>query len=374
MEADLKFIGLLLSLTGLLGVAGPVAPCDPDGPDFCALERAEDIALVPGTDWFAVSTSSQDAPLVFIDARTKQRTVLQTPFVGSLAVPSRSQRHAGRAAPVSAPDCPGPPTQFRAGGNDIRRVAGELHMAVINRVEPGAQHAQDIGRVELFSLQLRAGIPAARWLGCFPVPPPYLFNDVAIAADGAIYASHQFDRPRSPADAATTREKWLSGTPTGYGMVWQRGAGWTPVRGTEVSFANGVAVSLDEREFATAGTYSSAVILVDRRSGAVRRVPIPLTPDNITPLAGGGFLVVGHTGVPVTGVDPCRDPSAVPCGFPFAVARIDRAARVSVLFEHDGRRIPGASVAVLHRGRLFLGSYFGDRVTVIDPGQPGEIR
>jgi hypothetical protein len=88
------------------------------------------------------------------------------------------------------------------------------------------------------------------------------------------------------------------------------------VPGTEVSFANGVAVSLDDRVFALAGTYSSSVLLVDR-----------------------------HTGVPVTGVDPCRDPKAVPCGFPFAIVQIHRQARVSVLFQHDGSRIPGALLA-----------------------------
>ena len=351
---------MVLSLVALLGVAGPVALCDPNGADFCGLERAEDIAFIPGTDWFAVSTSSQDRPLLFINARSKQRVAVALPLVGPRGNLAREHGNVG------ATDCPGPPTQFRAGGNDIQRVGRELRMVVINRAEPGAQQPADPGRVELLSIKLRAGMPVLQWLGCLPVPAPFLLNDVAVASDGVVYGSHQFDRPRSATEAAATREQWLSGTPTGYALAWHGSQGWTRVPGTEVSFANGIAVSSDARVLAVAGTYSSAVLLVDRRTGGVRRVPLPLTPDNLTPVEAGGFLVAGHTGVPVTGIDACREPSAVPCGFPFAVAQIDRAGRVSVIYEHDGSRIPGASVAVPHQGRLYLGSFFGDRVTVVE--------
>ena len=40
-------LALLLSLAGLLGIAGPVAPCDAKSGDFCGLPRAEDLVFVP---------------------------------------------------------------------------------------------------------------------------------------------------------------------------------------------------------------------------------------------------------------------------------------------------------------------------------------
>jgi hypothetical protein len=365
MPWPLARTALLASVAGLLGAAGPVPPCDPAAGDHCGLERAEDLAFIPGTDWFAVSTSSREAPLVFIDARTARRLTLRPPFTA----PAGAARTA--AAPdTGSPDCPGPPAHLHAGGNDIRRGRDGLRMVVINKAASGAPDGAS-ERVELFALAMRAGAPEARWLGCYPVPARFGLNDVAIGADGRLYASHPFDRPRTPAAADAMRQRWIDGTPTGLGLQWREDAGWTPVPGTEVSFANGVAVSLDERTLAVAGTYSNALLLVDRRSGAVRRVPLPHTPDNVTPLADGGFLVSGHTGVRVTGVDPCRPAEAVPCGFPFSVVRVaaaaaGRAPQVGVVFEHDGSRIPGASVAALHGGRLYLGSYFGDRVTVLE--------
>ena len=216
-------VALLLSLAGLLGMAGKVAPCDPSGRDICNLERPEDIAFIPGTDWFAVSTSSTRAPLVFIAAHSKRQVALALPFVTSNTRPSRQ-------GAVSAPGCPGPPTRFRAGGNDIRRVGSELRMLVINHPEPGTAPPADVDRVEMFTIQMRAGIPSAVWRGCFPVPAPYALNDVAIGSEGEIYASHQYERTHSPEEAAAARQKFLSGTPTGFGLTWKPGKGWTPFR------------------------------------------------------------------------------------------------------------------------------------------------
>lgn len=349
---------LLASIGGLLGAAGRVAPCDPAGRDLCGLERAEDVTVVPGSDWLLVSTSSTDAPLVFIDTRTRRRVVPPVRAATAAAPPA--------AAQAAGPACAGPPPTFGAGGTDIRRVRGQLRLAVINRAA-GAPPPDAIGRVELFEVSIHDREPRLRWLDCLPVPPPYTLNDVALAGDGTVYASHSFDRPRAPAEVAAMREKWLAGTPTGYALEWPAGAaGWRRVPGTDVSFTNGIAVSHDDRTLAVAGTYSSAVLLIDRRSGTARRVPIRPTPDNLTPLANGGFLAVGHTGVPVTGVDPCRDAAAVPCGFPFAVARIDPGGHARIVYEHDGSRMPGASVAVPHGRLLYLGSFFGDRVSVVD--------
>lgn len=363
---------IMLSLGGLLGVAGRVAPCNDDGTDFCGLERAEDVAFLPGTGWFAVSNASATAPLVLIEARSRQRVAIAAPFATS-AADAAGARAAGDSTPraVGATDCPGPPAQFRAGGNDVRRIGRALRLVVLNKPEPGPTPAVTPDRIEFLSIEFAGGTPRARWLGCLVVPAIWSLNDIAVATDGTVYGSHQFDRPASPAAAAATRQRWLAGSPTGHAVQWRPSEGWTRVPDTDVSFANGIAVSRDDRLLAVAGTYSKALVLRDRRSGSTRRVTLPHTPDNVTALADGSFLSVGHTGVPVTGVDPCRPADAVPCGFPFSVVHVTAgsdgdAIRTRVLVEHDGSRIPGASVAAPHGRRLYLGSFFGDRVTVID--------
>ncbi len=363
---------IVLSLGALLGVAGPVAPCDPEGADFCGLERAEDVVFLPGTSWFAVSNASSAAPLVLIDSRSRRRVAIAAPLESVAdGVSGAGSVGSGTPGAAGAADCPGPPAQFRAGGNDARRTGGSIRLVVLNKPEPGPASTAAPDRIEFLSIAFRGSAPRARWLGCVVVPAAWSLNDVALATDGTVYGSHQFDRPASAAEAAATRQKWLDGSPTGHAVQWRRSDGWTRVPDTDVSFANGIAVSRDERLLAVAGTYSKALVLRDRRTGTTRRVPLPHTPDNVTALADGSFLSVGHTGVPVTGVDPCRPAAAVPCGFPFSIVQVSPgrdggAARTRVLVEHDGRRIPGASVAAPHGRRLYLGSFFGDRVTVVD--------
>ena len=334
----------------LLGAAGPVPSCESDGADFCVLDRPEDLAFVDRSSWLVVSQADSHIPLLLLDTQSGARVPISATATASASPP--------RQTALGAPDCPGPPQHLKAGGNDVRRVGRQLQLAVINGTEPS--------RIEMFALDPTSAAPRVSWRGCIPVPPNYALNDVALGPGGELYATHMFDRPQTPAQGQALRAHFLSAAPTGYAVRWTRRDGWTRVAGTDVSFANGIAVSADGHRLAISGTFDQAVVLLDRTTGATRRIPVALQPDNLTPLADGGFLVAGHTGVPVTGVDPCRAPEATPCGFPFAIAEITASGNVRRVFTHDGTRIPGASVAVLRGRRLYLGSAFGDRISVVE--------
>ena len=207
--------------------------------------------------------------------------------------------------------------------------------------------------------------PTVSWRDCISVPPEYALNDVALAPSGDIYATHMFARPESATDAQQLRTKFLAAAATGFALHWSVQRGWRRMPGTELSFANGIAVSGDGHWLAVAGTFDQAVLVVDLRRGDIRRVRVALQPDNITPFGRSSFIVVGHTGVPVTGIDPCRNPQARPCGFPFSAARISApGGAVTPIYTDDGKATPGASVAVLDGRMLYLGSAFGDRVSV----------
>jgi hypothetical protein len=73
---------------------------------------------------------------------------------------------------------------------------------------------------------------------------------------------------------------------------------------------------------------------------------------------------VGHTGVGVIGTMPCQRAEPAPCAFPFAVLAYDPVTlQTETLFEQQKGNIPGASVAVVKDGFIYLGSSFGDRIT-----------
>ena len=178
-----------------------------------------------------------------------------------------------------------------------------------------------------------------------------------LADDGTLYATHMFTRATTPLQAEELRQKFQSRQATGYAVRWRRGKAWQKVSDSEVSFANGIALSGDGRWLAVAGTFDQALRLLDLKGEiAARRIELPLQPDNLTPDGKDHFLVAGHTGVPVTGVDPCRAATAKPCGFPFAVAEIASSdGVVEVVNEDDGARTPGASVAVRDGEKLQIG-------------------
>lgn len=311
--------------------------------------------------WLLVSQDSEAAPLAFLETSTGRR-------VPAVRVPVPV------SVPAGASRCPGPPARIEAGGNDVRRVAGHRLAAVLNRLAPA--------RVELFGIAFDAsGVPGLRWRDCVPVPEGVVLNDVALGPGGDLYASQMFDPPRDAGAAAALRARFLAAQATGRALRWTADTGWRPITGTDVSFANGIAVSRDGRWLAVAGTFDQAVLLLRRERGgrshsAPIRVALGLQPDNLTRRGAAGFVVAGHTGVPVTGVDPCRGLRDAPCGFPFAVSAIDAgraaAGRVAVtrVLDDDGLATPGASVAVATRSGLYLGSAFGDRVALRSPMRP----
>ena len=340
--------------------AGAIAPCVEGGRDHCGFRRPEDLAAVDDDGrWLLVSQDSVAAPLVFLETSTGRR------------VPAPTPRPEGRRAGTIS-RCPGPPARIEAGGNDVRRVAGRPLAAVLNRAAPAA-------RVELFGIAFDAsGAPGLHWRDCVPVPEGVALNDVALGPGGELYASQMFDLPRDATAAAALRARFLAAQPTGRVLRWTASSGWKPIPGTEVSFANGVAVSNDGRWLAVAGTFDQAVLLLRRERGGrshsrAIRVALGLQPDNLTRRAAAGFVVAGHTGVPVSGVDPCRTLRDAPCGFPFAVSGLDAGpaaatgAVVTPLLEDDGSATPGASVAVVTPAGLYLGSAFGDRVALRSP-------
>jgi sugar lactone lactonase YvrE len=321
--------------------AGPVPPCDFAGNDLCGIDRPEDLATVDGSRWLVVSNASATESLLLLDLHGGRR-------VPATLEPDPRQR-------AGDPECAAPRGRLVAGGNDLRRVNGSLRLAVLNR-------AATAERIELLSVRERDG--RTRWLGCVEVPARYAINDVALGPDGTLYASHMFERPASEADATALRRAFLERRPTGFALAWRADTGWRELRGTELSFANGIAVSRDGKWLAVSGTYSQALVLMPVEGGPARRLELPLQPDNLSPVGPASFLVTGHTGVPVTGVDACRAPNPIPCGFPFAVAVVEATGSAQVVYAHDGTAIPGASVALQRGQLLYLGSAFGDRITI----------
>ncbi len=349
----MRLIGAVAGLLLAAGAASPNLP--PCRGTLCGFDRPEDISRIPGTSWMVVSQQRPTQPLVLVDTSSPHAR-------RAVGIPSLGRATIGEAA------CARPPDAVHPRGHGVGRMNGERVLALINAGPPQ--------RIELFRIEVRGATPAVAWSGCIDVPAGLLLNDVALSNNSTLYATHMFTPPSDEAAAAALTADFVAARPTGHAVRWRAGEGWSRLPGTALSFANGIAISSDDHTLAIGGTFDQAVTLLDLKTGARLRVPVSLQPDNISPRAPqdlpnkfpGDFVVAGHVGVPVSGIDPCRPAAALPCGFPFSVASIGRDGTVVVLFRHDGTMLPGASVAMPAGDQLFVGSAFGDRLAKVKPG------
>lgn len=321
---------------------------------YCGFERPEDIVGLPGSKWMVISQSG-DTPLVLFNPENGERRKV------TIDRNSEIQKEWG--------SCKGRPDAIAARGNSSVIANGRRLFAVIN--------ISGAPRIEIFEIAGEEN-PGLNWIGCVHVPAKYQLNDVALAPDGSIFASHMFDLPSDKDGFDVLRQKFVARHPTGYAVHWNRNIGWQKVNKTSLSFANGIAVSKDGKTLAVGGTYEQALILVNLADGRSIQIELNIQPDNITPIGEDGFITTGHTGVPITGIAACRAEPTSPCAFPFDVVAVNRMKSdpsegigytVKTIHSDSGHLRPGASVAVPHDAGFLLGTSFGDRISFITPDE-----
>lgn len=328
---------------------GPVVACAQDPrPHLCGFDGPEDLADLKGAPFVIVSQDggpSGTSGLAAID--TRDGTITRY-GVGDIV--------RGRGATAGDRAC-APPAAWKTGGIGVRRQRGGWRLAVIN-------HAGD-DRVELLDVMMRRrGPPLLFWAGCVSAPA-YALNDIAPLPDGGVAATHMFDRA-SAADRAALVRQFLRGDATGYVVRWSPGAGWRKLPGTDGSFPNGLDVSADGHTLYYAETYGHRVTSVPLDGGAARHVALSWQPDNVTTAAPGRVIVAGGTGAPFTSTADCASMKRAGCGFPSTAVSVDFGSGTVVpLFSDDGTTTPGASVALVKNGKLWIGAATGDRVTTV---------
>ncbi len=322
---------------------------------YCGFQRPEDISPIPNTDWAIVSDGSvYDLPLRLIKASTP--SVVNEVMHQRLDIQETVSECGQITKPMDADSKTQIVKEFR--GHAAGIVNGEPTFAVINATAPPT--------IEIYSVNVNDALPSLMLKQCVPIPKHLNLNDVALGEDGAIYASHMFNPIDGPKDIEKLMGQFKAKLVTGIAMVWRKEKGWQSIPGSDLSFPNGIAISDNGRILAVSGTYSQSVKLIDLDTQKILSLELPIQPDNITPLMDGGFMMVGHSGTPLTGIADCRPPEARPCGFPFLVLEIDKSHTIKVIYQHDGQQYPGASVVVpWSDNRLLLGTAFGNRLTIV---------
>lgn len=332
------------------------AACDPVGKlsFLCGLGNAEDLLIVPGTDWIVAGgigtrRGIEATPgLRLIDAKTGQ---------WQHWVPTKEWAAKHDAASFPACDTPPDRAKFMAHGIALAKHAtGAMRLYAVNHAERE--------RIEVFEVDFTAKQPAARWVGCVKPPAPINTNSVAVAPDGTIYAT-VFIQPGKTIDDV------LAGRPTGEIIYWKPGAASSQsLPGTALSGNNGLEISRDGTTLYVVAFGGKALHAYDRTGKEVGRASLGANywPDNVRWDDQGRLIVAGMT----TNDAKCLDPASVaaaqprssPCYKAYVVEAVDpKTLTVEVLAsEPTTTAFSHVSGATVHSDKLWIGTVGAQRL------------
>jgi sugar lactone lactonase YvrE len=324
--------------------AGPPAPpCAATDAQFVCGQRApEDLVVVPGGQWVVASAYSQPGGIFLI--RTKDRTsTMVYPVAGAK---ERLDAKTYNSCP-GAPDA-GTKAKFQthglyllAGANNVHRLFVVLH---------GGRES-----VEVFELDARQATPALTWIGCAVAPDPIGLNSVRGLPDGGFIATNFLPRNLGPAGFPALQK----GAMNGELWEWHTTTGWQKVPGSESSGANGLELSEDGKTLYVAAWGSQSFYRLTRGEPTPTRdeVKLGFQVDNIRWSRDGSILAAGQGGGAALG------------GQASIIVTIDpNTLAVREIFRRpNAPEFAAGTVAVEVGDKVWVGSFRGDRIAIVDP-------
>ena len=317
---------------------------------ICGPQNAEDILQVGATEWLITSGMNgarwgTDTPghLYLVNHQSREWEVL---FPGEQPVFAQDM--------ARFPDCPAPlnVNNFSGHGIALREQAPGQYLLYVT------SHG-DREAIEAFLVDTGGGKPAVRWIGCVVLPDTVWPNSVAILADGG-FVTTKFMDPTDSEGFNKVRQQVI----TGGVYEWHPGGGApTEIEGTQLSGANGILVSPDERYLYVAAFGSNEVVRFDRSGTPLQRTAaaMAVTPDNLRWTAAGMIYTTGGDHMP-----PADCPQQ-PCGSGWSVFEIDPGTMTAnrVTGVDAGAAMQGASSALRVGEQIWIGTYAGDRIGIL---------
>ena len=254
----------------------------------CGPRNAEDLVLVPGTQWIIASGMEEGTSLYLINAADKTWSEL---YPGDSPAASQDMETYGA--------CPGTPDpgNFITHGLNIRRGTGGHSTLYV--VGHGDREA-----IEVFDVDHHGTTPVLTWTGCVLMPHGLEANSVASLSDGSLVATVLVHPGQTYRDAFALK-------PTGAVYEWSPGdSSFTKITGTEISADNGIEVSEDGKEiYVVSPTLRMAVAFSNTNPSRRLRSTelLPFGPDNVHMGSNGRLISAGMISVDTKCGGPLTD-------------------------------------------------------------------
>jgi sugar lactone lactonase YvrE len=224
-------------------------------------------------------------------------------------------------------------------------AAGILQLLVVNH---GGREA-----IEFFEVRTGGAKPTIHWNGCVPITGDVYLNSVVALGDGGFIASHFYSPGKGGINPVFARQV------TGGLLEWHPGGAVTLIPGTELSGANGIAASGNDRVLHVAAWGTRELVRFERHGDTVtkRVVPLNFAADNLRwSQDGRSILAAGQKFVAREGGPAGLD------GWTVVRVNPDTLA-TTVLFDTDAKApLQGVSSAVEVDDQIWVGTFRGDRI------------
>lgn len=318
------------------------ANCVPEGAInyLCGLLNAEDLLSLSDTGMILASGMSGENITGHIYLINPEKSIYSELIFG--------QGFSSALDAQSYPDCPGPLNLENFSVHGLSLNEYEKHQFHLFITSHGEREA-----IEIFDLNMTTEKPSIIWKGCVPLPDNAFFNSVAILSDGGFVTTKMLD-------PSMEFSVILSGAISGQVFEWHPGGDVLALEGTELSGANGITLSRDERYMYVATTGRREIVKFDRSTSPASKesIVLDISPDNIRWTLDGKLLTVGPNFI---SAEECADES---CEAGWSVLTIDPVSLKTNKIGGAGKNIllQEVSTALIMGEKIWLGTYAGDRV------------
>ncbi len=346
----------VLTIIAILGLQGCGVPdgalihsCEPASnmTPVCGLQSPEDIEVLPGNDFLLLSEygsmGERSGQIVRFNVNDNSHQAIfpvPTPLPATLA---------------GDPACTQPPgPEFSPHGSHLVQLKdGSWRYLAVNH---GGREA-----VELFALVNDAeGLPHLHWQGCVPAAENTLINDVVGLSNGDVVFSRMYN-PKKPYQMALAS---LFAVDTGDVWYWSRADGLRRLPNTVGSLTNGVQISADERFVFINQYMNEEVHKYDLATQEVVAVAKGVSADNSAWAPNGELWLATHDSDMRT-LFACFNSPQVACGLGFEIVALNpETMALRRVFKHRGAPMGAATVAVANRGKVYFGTFVGDRMAI----------
>lgn len=353
MNFYLRCVGISATLFAITACGQVELGCAPDGDvtPLCGVQMPEDLEVLPNGGGILVGEYGDGGKLP--GALTWFQPEADTGFIrlvdNSTITQGATEQNWGDA------DCVAPEL-LSPHGIHVAQRGDALQLLVVNH-----SSREQVLFYELQPSSDPATAPTLAWRGCVTFPDHAVLNDVVALPDGGIAVTHMYDRESE----MLALIKSALGFSDGYVWRWSPGSPPWVMANTTAGMPNGIEVADDGKSIWVNNYIAGELRQYDIATEQLLATIAVPNIDNSAWLEDGRLLLAAHTS-PMT-LLPCFGLTQGSCGAPYELVAVDTVSgQTEVIFRAEkGGSFGPATVAVEYQGKLYAGSFSGDRMARI---------